>query len=639
MWRAESLRTDPDSDLPRDSLDPWLTDHEALTASIRAGSRGFEAGLDEVAVGYALMRTERLGGAVLDRAGRLIHASPRFTDIDGLNQLDADIVEEVAAHRRSRTSFTQADDGTGRVAIAYGPPDQARGWTLPPDVREAIDRPEAAVVVLTVATVTVDAAVEDACRAFGLTDLQTRVATGLVRTGDARGAGRVAGVTYETARKTLADAMRRVGAARLSGLIERLVRLSFGVWPVGRGGEAVLTDVWGLTPRQAILALRVSEGLTRAEAARAAGVSEAVTKKDLDVVFATLGVSTSAALARVVTEARAMALLTDATHGSVEAADDFIEPLNLFLRPDGSQVAYSDYGPRSGQPVLVLHSSSSCRPVPSRLVHALQAVGLRPLALDRPGFGLSDPPSDRAGWRADPFATAVDDIRLLCRHLKLERVDVVARGGAQVAVAMHVQARELMRRVVLVNPDPTTDDHAPGHGPTAAVKAAFVRHPDLIEKLAATLAGWLGAGQGRRMIERVVEGSPPDIAVMADPRNLSDYMRGFRLFATGRVAGYVAEQTAMTRWTSPPLAGVSGWRVLVGAHDRMHQPSHVQAFWREVLPGAAQELVEDGGRYLAFSHAELVAETLVAAPDVPGPSPKRAGQTPQTGMGAPEDAD
>lgn len=310
-----------------------------------------------------------------------------------------------------------------------------------------------------------------------------------------------------------------------------------------------------------------------------------------------------------------MALLTDATHGSVEAADDFIEPLSLFLRPDGGQVAYSDYGPRSGEPVLVLHSSSSCRPVPIRLVHALQAAGFRPMALDRPGFGLSDPPADRAVWRADPFAAAVNDVVLFARHLKLDRMDVVARGGAQVAVAMHRLAPELMRRVVLVNPDPPTDDHNSRHGPIGAMKEAFIRHPDLIEKLAATLAGWLGAGQGKRIIDRVVEGSPVDTAVMADPRNLADYMRGFRLFATGRVGGYVAEQTAMTRWSSPGLSGAGHWRVLIGSQDTMHHPPQVQAFWRAVLPDSLQHLVEDGGRFLAMSHAQLVASTLLQAPE------------------------
>jgi pimeloyl-ACP methyl ester carboxylesterase len=623
-----------------DSLDPWLNDHEALTASIRAGSRRFEAGLGDVAAGYALIRTGRLGGAVLDRRGRIIHASLRFKEIDGPALLDAEILEDVNLQRRGRTSFPHSNRGGGRVAIAYGPVDQARSWVLPPEVRKAIDLPGSAVVVLTVATLSMDAAVEDACRAFGLTDLQTRVSMGLVRTGDARGAAQVAGVAYETARKTLADTMRRVGAARLSGLIERLVRLSFGVWPVGPGGEAVLTNVWGLTPRQAGLAMGLSEGLTRPEAARAAGISEAVAKKDLDVVFTTFGVGTAAALARAVTEARALALLTDATHGALEAADDFIEPLSLFLRPCGAQVAYSDYGPRSGQPVLVLHSSSSCRPVPSRLVHALQAAGFRPLALDRPGFGLTDPPANRTAWRADPFEAAVDDIRLFCRRLKLDRIDIVARGGAQVAVAMHEHAPELMRRVVLVNPDPPTDGREPEHGPVGAVKAAFFRHPDLIEKLAATLAGWLGAGQGKRMIERFAESSPSDAAVMADPRNLSDYMRGFRLFATGRVAGYVAEQTAMTRWISVALAGAGHWRILVGGRDRMHQPSHVQAFWRDVLPEAHQHLVEDGGRFLAMSHAELVTETLLQAPEAaPRRAPVRTSRTPQPGMGVPRAAD
>lgn len=595
---------------PGDTIEAWLDNDQALQASIRDGSPVFD-GVD-MAAGFAMLRTRRLAGVVLDRRGRILARNDNFTRRFGDEVPEPEAAAQALAERRARIAFRTTDEDAAAPAIVYAPVEVAREWSVPDDLRADLSRPDAATVGLAIAGIDGGDALQDACRAFGLTPLQTRVAAGLVRTGHMRGAARDAGVSYETARSVFADVLKRVGATKQTGLIERLVGLSFGVWPEGRDHASVIADVWGLSPRQAALALRLAEGQTRNEAARATGVSESTAKKDIDIVFATLGVRTSAALARVVTEARGLALLAEATHNDVLVGCEFLEPLGLFSRPDGSQVAYSDYGPRSGEPVLVLHSSSSSRPVPMALVHALQAQGFRPLSIDRPGFGLTDPVADRAAHRRDPFAGAVPDVALLCEHLRLPRLDVIARGGAQVAAAMARLRPDLMGRVVLVNPDPPTRDRG-GSGPLSMVKEAFVRRPELIEALAKMWVTYLSRGQIDRLMARVVRDSPPDAALMADPAALADYARGYRMFLTGRIAGYVDEQTAMTRWTTPPIAGVGHWRMLQGEHDGLHGIEDTVDFWRSSLPGLAVELVPDGGRFLAMTHPELVARTLAGA--------------------------
>jgi pimeloyl-ACP methyl ester carboxylesterase len=80
----------------------------------------------------------------------------------------------------------------------------------------------------------------------------------------------------------------------------------------------------------------------------------------------------------------------------------------------------------------------------------------------------------------------------------------------------------------------------------------------------------------------------------------------------------------MTRWSSPPLAGVERWRVIQGETDWMVTPSEVEAFWTGRLPGAGFRVVPGVGRFLVLSHPALVAEALCAAPssaraDVPAP--------------------
>lgn len=600
-----------DDSLPGRSLEPWLNESAALTEKLRSGSRDFAEGLDEPTSAFALLRAERLGAAVVDRRGEPLFANDAWRQAFAGSGVDAALLTEVITQGGRRTALIDHGETiAGRSTAFYAAAPLARDWTLPPEALASLEDSRAAAVIVVVGALSAAQVLTDVCSAFGLTDLQARIAIGLVRTGDVRGAAQQAGVSYQTARKVAFDAMRRVGAPRITGLIERLVRLSFGVWPEGEAGAAELTDVWGLSARQASLALRIAEGLSRAEAAAASGISEATAKKELEVVFGVMGVHSAAALARAVTEARALSLITDATHGEALLDSDRTEPLTLLRRAGGSQVAFSDYGPRSGRPVLILHSSSNSRPQPSRLVSALQAQGFRPLSLDRPGFGLTDPHPDKARGRADPFAAAVDDMRLLVEHLKLDRIDIIARGGAQVAVAMAREAPQLMGRVLLVNPDPSSASHSRRRGPVGAIQEAYYRHPDLIEGLVRLIVSNLSPEQSRRMILKAVEGSPLDMATFADPRNLADYARGFRMFATGRVSGYVAEQTAIGRWTSPPLTGVDHWRVLLSRHDFLHDPARTFAVWRDVLPGARIDWVEDASRMMAISHAGLVARSL-----------------------------
>jgi pimeloyl-ACP methyl ester carboxylesterase len=610
---AFDIKEPRDSGPPGGSIDSWLVDHEAMIDAIRSGSPALEAGLDGVLAGYAAVRSERLGGAVLDAAGRVLFANPAFETLFAGAPPAPDEAVEALRGGGHRIAFPDDDGDRPRVAVLYAPIAQARDWSLPADVRAALDRPRAAIVALAVGAIAGGEALADACRAFGLTGLQTRVAVGLVRCGEVRGAAQAAGVTYETARGVVAAVLKRTGAPRISSLIERLVRLSFGVWPEGRCGADLLTDLWHLTPRQATLALRFSEGLSRAEAAKASGMSDAVAKKHLDVIYQTTGVRTAGELARLVTETRALSLLAEATHNDIRADGEFLEPLGLIAREDGSQIAFSDHGPRTGRPVLVVHSSSASRAIPMRLVRALQAKGFRPIAIDRPGFGLTDPVADRAAYRADPFTGACPDVQAVCRHLKLDKVDVIGRGGAQTVLALFRTHPALLDRVVLVNPDPPTVVQDRRREPLAVIKEAFVSRPDLIEPLASLFIRSLGQGQFDSMLNRSIASSPPDIACMADPANRSDYARGYRLFLTGRVAGYVDEQIGMTRWTCAPEPRAAHWVVLLGAHDFLHDRAEAERFWRATLPGSRLDVVPDVGRFLVMTHPELVVDALLSA--------------------------
>lgn len=557
-----------------------------------------------------LFNAGAVAAGLLDRDGAVVCASPAFAALGDGPFLDADALARAvhgAAPAACAIDTTTGGAGADVAMLVYARADRALGWRLPPEVRAAaVARPDH-VVALTSGAAHVARPLEEACRAYGLTGLQARVVMEVIRAGHARLAAEAAGVSYHTAREALAEAMRRVRVQRLPALVTSLTSLAFGVLPQA-DAAAVLEDLWGLTPRQAAVAALIAEGASRASAAVALGVTEAVVRKELERIHLVLQVSTGAELARKVVEANALRWLTEATGGDLGFVESGLEPLRFIHGADGRRIAVSDYGPASGAPLVVLHSNLTTRIIARGLLRALQRAGYRPIAIDRPGFGLTD---DSYGAAVDPFAAAAADMLQVLDHLKLARVDVAARGAAQVVLALHVAAPERLGRVVLVNPAPHTAESGERAGFVGALKAAYLRNPALVR---AMTRFYLRNGHFEQFAERLqrgARGSPPDEAATRDVEIVRDYFRAMRPFATGRFAGYVNEVTAMMRGARPaPVRGASDWRILLATHDFLHDPAVVARYWRDVLPETPQRVVPDSGRYLALSQPDQVVAAL-----------------------------
>jgi len=572
----------------------------------------FNSGVEDVRAATAerlyvpQIRWDRLAAGAFDSDGAVLATTANFPAID-----PDQVVAAVAA---KLPVLTGAGEDRRQNLILFAPRRAAQTWRLPGSIEDIANTENAVIVGLSAARIRSEAAVHEVCESLGLSPLQAALIAALVRHGDLARAAQESNVAYSTARESIAEAMARVGASKRATLIERVVSLAFGILPSGADGRTFLRDAWGLTPRQATLAVAIAHGATRAEAARSAGASEAVAKKDLANVFVTLGVVNATELSALLSEAAALATLMEVTRGSLAVSSDHREPLRLVRRPRGEGlIAFSDYGPQDGSPVLILHSSSASRPAPTRLVRALQRRGFRPFAIDRPGFGLTDAiePS------GDPFADACADVRTVCGRLGINKIDLVARGGAQVAMHLAAQSPDLLARVVLVAPDPPSRISRPTAGVLGAVKRAFQSNPALIEPLTRLFVGNLTNVEIRELVFRTVRSSPPDLAVMRDALNLADYCRGFQMFMSGRVQGYVREQAALVVQADPPANLAAHWRVLIGAHDPLHHPHETSAYWRTLLPHARIEILPDAGRFIVMSHADLVADSLVNATPAP----------------------
>lgn len=113
---------------------------------------------------------------------------------------------------------------------------------------------------------------------------------------------------------------------------------------------------------------------------------------------------------------------------------------------DGRRLGYVEYGDPAGRPVFLFHGLPG-----SRLQHhpdttIAAGLGARLIALDRPGFGLSDPHPRRtlSDWPADVAA--------LADHLGIQRFAVVGvSGGGPYAAACAWRLAERLTGVSLVS--------------------------------------------------------------------------------------------------------------------------------------------------------------------------------------------
>lgn len=105
-----------------------------------------------------------------------------------------------------------------------------------------------------------------------------------------------------------------------------------------------------------------------------------------------------------------------------------VERLQL---PDGRLLAWQAYGAPEGVPVLFLHGFPGCRLQAALLDEPARRQGLRLIAPDRPGFGLSSPAPGRS------LLSYAGDLHQLAGHLGLHLLGLlgVSCGGAYAMAA------------------------------------------------------------------------------------------------------------------------------------------------------------------------------------------------------------
>ncbi len=260
--------------------------------------------------------------------------------------------------------------------------------------------------------------------------------------------------------------------------------------------------------------------------------------------------------------------------------------------PDGRLLGYAEFGEAAGDALFFFHGNPGSRFGGAFLDALAKERGVRVIALERPGFGLSDFQPGRAitDWPAD--------VREAARHLGFERFAVLGySAGGPYALACAAQLADQIAAVGLVSSaDLPKADGAPGRLRSNA------------EVSLTSLLARRAPGLFFRTVKRGA--SAEDLRVVSRPAEkramLRDVREAFRHGSRG-----VAEESALVErpWGIDFAAIPSGAKIWHGEQDRI-VPVAKARLLASTIPGCIATFMPGAGHFWLLAHAGEALEGL-----------------------------
>jgi pimeloyl-ACP methyl ester carboxylesterase len=279
--------------------------------------------------------------------------------------------------------------------------------------------------------------------------------------------------------------------------------------------------------------------------------------------------------------------------------------------PGGRRLGYAEFGDSHGAPVLAIHGTPGSRFMFALTDNAARARGLRILAPERPGYGLSD------YCRNNRLADAADDLKSFADALGLDRFAVLGvSGGGPFAIAAASAMADRAELLALISPvGPIADCQARLRmtrthrliftrlGRSAPACAAFFWSVRTLVRNAPQIAY-------RLLMQRV---APPDRPLLgrADVKaNLQTALR------EGLRPGIKGARQDLRLYCAPwglKLQEVDVPTVVWQGSDDAIVPPSAAYHLAEALPNCRLDVIQGGGHYWVFGAFERVLDAVQAA--------------------------
>ena len=261
---------------------------------------------------------------------------------------------------------------------------------------------------------------------------------------------------------------------------------------------------------------------------------------------------------------------------------------------DGLAVRVLESGPRDGPPAVLLHGWAVTAYLWRHNIAALATAGHRVLAVDLPGHGLSDAPSEKGSYTLDRMTTRVG---LLFDALEIAWADIAAQSmGGRIAFELARRSPERVRRLALFG--------AVGFGDIPPGRAFAPLLPQLPGHLPALLVT-------RQMVDVVQRRVHGKLGWFTE-RDTDEYWAPTQFPDVVRAALQMLVEFEWAPHTEAELAAFGTPSLVVfGTEDRTVSPAQAQRLVR-AMPSGRLEWIERGGHVVMEEVPERVNAMLVA---------------------------
>lgn len=112
---------------------------------------------------------------------------------------------------------------------------------------------------------------------------------------------------------------------------------------------------------------------------------------------------------------------------------------------DDRRLGYAEYGMPNGSPVLFFHGAPGSSSLSADMLEIATRCNIRLIAVDRPGYGLSNPHAGRT------FLSWADDIAVLMDRLGIKHFSIIGfSGGSPYALACVYKLSDRVQKIALV---------------------------------------------------------------------------------------------------------------------------------------------------------------------------------------------
>lgn len=275
------------------------------------------------------------------------------------------------------------------------------------------------------------------------------------------------------------------------------------------------------------------------------------------------------------------------------------------LLPDGRRLGYADHGASDGRSILFFHGTPGSRhQLDAEMVSTATHRGLRLIAPERPGYGLSDP---QPGRRLQDWAT---DVAALTDALEIARFSIVGfSNGCLYALACTRHMPQRVDRLALCGSPAPLDAPNVTHDLAPQVSGVYTLARSDPDSLRAALAPWAESPAG--LLSDMAAFMPDCDKKVLQQRAAAfavDMPEALRKGVDGAVSDFLL---AANPWGFSPAEIETEVHLWQGSQDRTAPPA-MAAYLAGTLQNPKLFQLPQDGHMAMFTHWDEILKELLA---------------------------